>query len=181
MGGGGCGPLHPPAGRRRRGFRGQTCEGPGSKEPDPFTGDTDSTSIARNDQITTTEEDPRSIVDRTQRPGHCEPGSGPATSNGRGDRWSSRAPVWAQMGTNGHKWAQTGHNLPGNTKGPEPSRPKRDPSETRWYTRGLTGRIEASYGAGEGNRTPDLRFTKPLLCRLSYPGVASRSLRRTVG
>ncbi len=25
-------------------------------------------------------------------------------------------------------------------------------------------------GAGEGNRTPDLRFTKPLLYRLSYAG-----------
>jgi hypothetical protein len=26
-------------------------------------------------------------------------------------------------------------------------------------------------GAGEGNRTPDLRFTKPLLYRLSYAGL----------
>ena len=28
------------------------------------------------------------------------------------------------------------------------------------------------HGAGEGNRTPDLRFTKPLLYRLSYAGRA---------
>ncbi len=26
------------------------------------------------------------------------------------------------------------------------------------------------HGAGEGNRTPDLRFTKPLLYQLSYAG-----------
>ena len=26
------------------------------------------------------------------------------------------------------------------------------------------------YGAGEWNRTTDLRFTKPLLCQLSYAG-----------
>ena len=31
-------------------------------------------------------------------------------------------------------------------------------------------RCESKYGAGEGNRTPDLRFTKPLLYRLSYAG-----------
>ena len=30
--------------------------------------------------------------------------------------------------------------------------------------------IEKS-GAGEGNRTPDLRFTKPLLYQLSYAGL----------
>jgi hypothetical protein len=29
-------------------------------------------------------------------------------------------------------------------------------------------------GAGEGNRTPDLRFTKPLLYRLSYAGVHTK-------
>ncbi len=27
------------------------------------------------------------------------------------------------------------------------------------------------YGAGEWNRTTDLRFTKPLLCQLSYAGM----------
>jgi hypothetical protein len=31
------------------------------------------------------------------------------------------------------------------------------------------------YGAGEGNRTPDLRFTKPLLYRLSYAGRITKS------
>ncbi|SRR5579875_2455252 len=30
--------------------------------------------------------------------------------------------------------------------------------------------IQGKRGAGEGNRTPDLRFTKPLLYRLSYAG-----------
>jgi len=45
------------------------------------------------------------------------------------------------------------------------------------------------HGAGEGNRTPDLRFTKPLLYRLSYAGGAkiemltrpSRRCRQTSG
>lgn len=39
-------------------------------------------------------------------------------------------------------------------------------------------RVEhAWFGAGERNRTSNLRFTKPLLCRLSYasPLVKSRS------
>src|SRR5690348_12829372 len=36
---------------------------------------------------------------------------------------------------------------------------------------GSAGRNSAGNdGAGEGNRTPDLRFTKPLLYRLSYAG-----------
>lgn len=30
---------------------------------------------------------------------------------------------------------------------------------------------EARYGAGDWNRTSDLRFTKPLLCQLSYAGM----------
>ena len=33
-------------------------------------------------------------------------------------------------------------------------------------------------GAGEGNRTPDLRFTKPLLYRLSYAGPNTEMLTR---
>jgi hypothetical protein len=33
-----------------------------------------------------------------------------------------------------------------------------------------TPQVIEENGAGEGNRTPDLRFTKPLLYRLSYAG-----------
>ena len=36
----------------------------------------------------------------------------------------------------------------------------------------LLSEVRDSAGAGEGNRTPDLRFTKPLLYRLSYAGRA---------
>ncbi len=35
---------------------------------------------------------------------------------------------------------------------------------------GELGAMLSVIGAGEGNRTPDLRFTKPLLYRLSYAG-----------
>ena len=39
----------------------------------------------------------------------------------------------------------------------------------RWQLADLKLAVEKN-GAGEGNRTPDLRFTKPLLYRLSYAG-----------
>ena len=35
-------------------------------------------------------------------------------------------------------------------------------------------KLNKKSGAGEGNRTPDLRFTKPLLYRLSYAGSKQR-------
>jgi hypothetical protein len=35
-------------------------------------------------------------------------------------------------------------------------------------------------GAGEGNRTPDLRFTKPLLYRLSYAGADTKTLTQQI-
>ena len=34
-------------------------------------------------------------------------------------------------------------------------------------------RYTSTYGANEGTRTLDLRFTKPLLCQLSYIGIAN--------
>ena len=34
-------------------------------------------------------------------------------------------------------------------------------------------RYTSKYGANEGTRTLDLRFTKPLLCQLSYIGITN--------
>jgi hypothetical protein len=38
-----------------------------------------------------------------------------------------------------------------------------------------------SRGAGEWNRTTDLRFTKPLLCQLSYAGSGAHSNKPSRG
>ena len=45
-----------------------------------------------------------------------------------------------------------------------PAQPAIEPSSKRYL------QVVMKSGAGEGNRTPDLRFTKPLLYRLSYAG-----------
>ena len=43
--------------------------------------------------------------------------------------------------------------------------------DARWAKSFMSDVLDSA-GAGEGNRTPDLRFTKPLLYRLSHAGRA---------
>ncbi len=48
---------------------------------------------------------------------------------------------------------------------------RHDRRRARIARRSVAGSVAGSTGAGRGNRTPDLRFTKPLLYQLSYAGT----------